>query len=381
MNRHVKTGVVVTALAGVAVAGAFLAFALTGNDNVSYRASCKSHPSRCPTVTFTEPTTTTGTTTNSTGTTTVVTTTSSTTTVTQPPPVVTAPLLPTSGAYLGAYVSVDLGTTAQFETLIGHKLAVVNHFIASNGRLDSSVVLDDAANKRIPMISTLGFSGFPGLDAINNGSFDTQLHAWALQAKTIAVPFFLRIMWEMNGSWTPYSVSSFDPATGSSNTAAEYISAWRHVVDVLRGDGATNAAMVWCPHWQGKPAGVGSWRQYYPGDAYVDWVCLDGYNSDVAHWKNLAPIIGYGIYSDYASSKPIMVGETGVVEDPATAGRKGQWISQAGTDIQTLFPDVRALVWFNKNYSGGSDYRVNSSTSSLDAFKNLAAKPYFQASG
>lgn len=223
------------------------------------------------------------------------------------------------------------------------------------------------------MVSTLGFSNNPGLDAINSGSFDGQIDQWAGEAKAIGKPFFLRMMWEMNGSWTPYSISTTDPGTGSSNTYAEYVSAWQHIVYRLRSDGVTNAAFVWCPHWQGKPAGLGSWRGYYPGDAYVDWVCLDGYNSAVTSWKQMKTIISYGVYADYHATKPVMIGETASLEDPATPGRKGTWITQLASDIQTSFPDLKAFVWWGK----GADYRVDSSPSSLDAYKRMGVLPYF----
>ena len=64
------------------------------------------------------------------------------------------------------------------------------------------------------------------------------------------------------------------------NKPGEYVAAWRHVHDIFAAAGATNATWVWCPYADVTPQPAPS-PSYYPGDAYVDWTCLDGYN-----WAN-----------------------------------------------------------------------------------------------
>ena len=86
-------------------------------------------------------------------------------------------------------------------------------------------------------------------------------------------PIFLRFAHEMNGDWYPWDGYH----NGKFDGAATYIAAWRHVHVHLRGcerieracgSGARRRTSV-------PDAGWNSWRRYYPGDAYVDWVCVD----------------------------------------------------------------------------------------------------------
>lgn len=55
----------------------------------------------------------------------------------------------------------------------------------------------------------------------------------------------------------------------------------------------------------------GSFDAYYPGDAYVDWTGLDGYNYGLA-WRSFSTLFGPS-YADITrlTSKPLMVAEWG----------------------------------------------------------------------
>ena len=77
----------------------------------------------------------------------------------------------------------------------------------------------------------------------------------------------------MNGNWqAPYS-----PGVNG-NTASDYINAWRHFHDLTAQAGAANVTWVWCPDTD--PGKIYTpYSQLYPGDSYVDWTCLDGYNT------------------------------------------------------------------------------------------------------
>ena len=74
----------------------------------------------------------------------------------------------------------------------------------------------------------------------------------------------------MNGYWYPWSEQR------NGNQPGDYVKAWRHVVDIFRSVGATNATWVWCvntPDHITTPL-----TELYPGDNYVDWTAIDGYN-------------------------------------------------------------------------------------------------------
>jgi beta-mannanase len=117
----------------------------------------------------------------------------------------------------------------------------------------------------------------------------------------------------------------------------------------------------------------------YPGDAYVDWVALDGYNwgktQSWSSWMSFTNVFGPS-YSALTrmTNKPVMIAEVGSAE---AGGNKAAWIRQSFLqEIPSKFPKVRAVVWFDVNKE--TDWRVNSSSAALAAFKGVAASPRYQ---
>ena len=108
------------------------------------------------------------------------------------------------------------------------------------------------------------------LSAIINGAHDAYIKSWATAAKKWGHPFFLRFDPEMNGDWYPYS------EVRNGNSKGEYIQAWRHVHDIFTQLGVTNVTWVWSPNID-EP-GLTPIPELYPGDGYVNWIAMDGYN-------------------------------------------------------------------------------------------------------
>jgi hypothetical protein len=141
---------------------------------------------------------------------------------------------------------------------------------------------------------------------------------------------FLRVYHEFNGTWMVYS-----------GCGSEFISAWQRTVSLVRGEGATNGVWVWNPAERYQSCAFES----YPGDGWVDWVAVDGYNrNDPTGWCSLYPgwcefweifrhTPSLSLHDVYGPRKPFAVFETGTVEDPKTPGRKGQWHRDALASI------------------------------------------------
>jgi endoglucanase len=117
----------------------------------------------------------------------------------------------------------------------------------------------------------------------------------------------------------------------------------------------------------------------YPGDGYVDWVGLSGYNwgpSRPYHvWQSMADIFGhsYTVLTGM-TAKPVMIAETTSAE---VGGDKGLWITQGLLgDVPSRMPKVRAVVWFHENKE--ADWRVNSSTGALAGYRQTAASPTYR---
>jgi beta-mannanase len=286
-------------------------------------------------------------------------------------------LVPPSGALLGAFVS-STGTgwaaadvTAR-ETHLGRTFDIDHRF--QNWTTPFPTLADgwDIQSGRIPMVTWQ--PNTTTLDAINAGNSDDLVRARARDTAAFGQPIFLRFAHEMNADFYPWGGVN-NNNTGRHDGPSKYIAAWRRVHDLFVAAGATNAVWVWCPNRSSIPNVAWNRAQnYYPGDAYVDWVCIDGYNRDATKWRSFTTLFS-AIYATYGGRKPIMIGETSSVE--GNAGRKAAWINDAGAVIQQRFPSVAAFVWFDTQ-KNGFDFRIDSSESSLQAFRSLGQNPYFR---
>jgi hypothetical protein len=211
------------------------------------------------------------------------------------------------------------------------------------------------------------------LSTIIAGKHDEYIRLWATQAKAWGHPFFLRFNWEMNGDWFPWS----EHVNG--NRPGEYVQAWRHVHDIFKEVGANNVTWVWCPNVIG-PSTI-PLNQLYPGDDYVDWVCMDGYNvgthpSRSGRWQTFEELFSetYAALRDLTPGKPIMIAETASTE---MGGSKADWITDAYTHaLPELFPEIKAVIWFNWNVAG-IDWAIESSPAARRAFAESIASGYY----
>ena len=303
---------------------------------------------------------------------------------------VSGKLVPASGAYIGAFVnptdSMTLSTTdhenlvLQFESMIGRKLDVEMYYYHWGNDFWNGAPKWDLANGRIPEVK-YGAGTIPSLDSIINGSQDATLRALADGAKSLGKQFFFCPLWEMNGDWEQWSgANNNDP--GTFDGPLKFIKAWRHMHDIFVQRGATNAVWVWAPDKGDNPkVNWNHWLRYYPGDDYVDWVGWDGYNwGTVSSWSNWLSWeqVFQVAYNDFANRKPIMIAETASTE---IGGDKAQWIADTAAVLKARYPDVASITWFDDNKPTETDWRVDSSSASLAAFKAWASDPYFNLNG
>ncbi len=214
---------------------------------------------------------------------------------------------------------------------------------------------------------------------IYEGRHDAFIRQWAADAKRWGHPFFLRFNHEMNGWWYAWS----EQANG--NQPGDYVRAWRHVHDLFAQVGATNVTWVWCPIVDnGRTTPLPA---LYPGEGYVDWVAMDGYNWGTENndsWKSFAQVFEatYHQLLALAPSKPIMIAEFASDEDGGPLGRpasKAAWIQDTfGTQLPLNYPRIKAVVWFNWNDSNSAlDWPLESSQASLEAFAATIASTYY----
>jgi hypothetical protein len=290
----------------------------------------------------------------------------------------------------GTQAPWDMSAVAKFERSAGKPMSIIQLFSAfaecSSGSCSpisfpTAPFEDVRAHGSIPLLSWSSQSIPTSLNEpdyqlsdVASGRYDSYVREFAEQAKAWGHPFFLRFNWEMNGDWFPWAEGV------NGNAPGDYVAAWRHVHDVFASVGATNATWVWCPFVDpgGKLAPI---DLLYPGDAYVDWSCLDGYNwganpSHPGGWRSFDQLFSstYAqITQTVAPSKPMMIAEMGSSE---YGGSKAAWIEDALAAIPSRYPQVRAALWFDK-FDDGMDWPVETSPAATAAFaQGIQAAPY-----
>ncbi len=283
----------------------------------------------------------------------------------------------------GAEAPWDMGAVSKLEESVGKQLSLV-HFAAPFADCSSSPcsfykfpttsmesIRDHGA---IPFFSWSSQSTPSSLDEpefqlsdLIAGKYDSYIREFAESARDWGHPFFLRFDWEMNGEWFPWA----EGANG--NQPGEYVTAWRHVHDIFTSVGANNVSWVWCPNVDpGKE--FGEIAAMYPGDGYVDWTSLDGYNwgtnpTKPSRWMTFDQLFSstyHRIVETIAPSKPMVIGEVGSSE---YGGSKAAWIKEMLKEIPTEYPAIHGLLWFDKIVEGENmDWQLDSSAGAISAF-------------
>jgi hypothetical protein len=330
--------------------------------------------------------------------------------VTEPPvtepPVTEPPPPPVTNSYWGAWIGDqltgeeapwDMNAVTDFESEVGKAPSLVE-FSSPFADCSSSPCTNfsfpttpfEAIRSRgaIPFFSwsSQSIPSSPNepeyqLSDIAAGNYDTYIRQFATAAAQWGHPFFLRFDWEMNGTWFPWG------ANVNGNTPADYIAAWRHVHQIFVTAGATNASWVWCPYVNPNSTLV-DMSTLYPGDEYVDWTCLDGYNwgptaTPPRKWRSFSFLFGPSykqITEGVAPTKPMLIGETASAEatssEPTVS--KGEWIEKAFAALPVEFPRIQGLIWFDKE-DDGMDWPLESSPGATAAFKASIANPRYLA--
>jgi beta-mannanase len=179
----------------------------------------------------------------------------------------------------------------------------------------------------------------------------------------------------MNGDWYPWD----GPHNGGEIAGAEnYLKAWKYIYRLAKQIGPEKIKLVWCPNNISQPETP--WNQmekYFPGDEYIDWIGLDGYNWGYSRTQSFADIFGpaYRLLTRL-SRKPLMIGEFACAEDAAAGEQsKAAWLNAAFTSLESDFPAIKLFNWFNINKE--RDWRVESSPAAIRSFRNMLQKGYF----
>jgi hypothetical protein len=203
------------------------------------------------------------------------------------------------------------------------------------------------------------------LARIAGGAFDDYIAEFGRGLRDIGATVYVRPMHEMNGNWYPWSGSV------NGNSPALFVRAWRHMVDIVRGQGATNVRWVFTPLNEDWPiTSSNRLERYYPGPQYVDVLAVDGYN-----WGATKPFFGgWRSFSRtfnraYArltklGPQPIWIAEVGSATE---GGSKAAWVRDMFKRARSM-NRLSAIVWMDTIDAREGDWRMRSPADVLAAF-------------
>lgn len=177
---------------------------------------------------------------------------------------------------------------------------------------------------------------------------------------------YIRLGWEFNGTWFPWNVCN---STG----AADFVKGFQNIVTSMRSVPGANFKFIWNPDDSTGDCGV-KLENFYPGDAYVNVVALDAYDTlgvsstpqqrwngllngtNVNNWAPVAPnaingqaFTGYGLswLAAFAKehSKQVGIPEWGLWNDGSS--------DSSGDDTYYI---NQMSEWIKQNASGPTDY-------------------------
>lgn len=263
----------------------------------------------------------------------------------------------------GAFVGWQPEAGAAFERLVGAQMHMRAVFVHWGNERDFPMELKPSMAGKPLIIFWEAFdytvegteqSRF-SYDAILRGDWDTYFVEFANDAKRYRDPVILIPFEEMNGDW--YASSGVK----NGNTPAKHIKAYRYVHDFF--EKVPNVQFGWAVNSTSVPdTAENAIEQYYPGNAYVDIVGVDGFNFDNP-WMSFNEIFGEAIITLRQYKKPIYIFSMASADGP----QKAAWVRDALTVQIPQHPEIKGWVWFNENKE--RDWRVWSDEAALKAFK------------
>jgi hypothetical protein len=272
-------------------------------------------------------------------------------------PTSTPPTSTSTKLVWGAYVAGTVADAAAFESLVGKQMNMEAIFVGwgSDGSFPSEYGPSVRDKGKTLIIFWEPYGTTP--DIINAGQSDTYIQQFAAAAKSYAGPIILAPLHEMNGDWDPW-----DGPVGN-NTPAKVIATWKHIHGFF--SAATNVKFAWAVNNVSVPdTAANAIGAYYPGDAYVDYVAVDGFNFGNP-WESFSSVFSSALSTLGGYGKPIYI----LSMASAAGSQKAAWITDAFTVQIPKYPKIAGWAWFNENKE--ENWLVNSDANSLAAFKAI----------
>lgn len=206
------------------------------------------------------------------------------------------------------------------------------------------------------------------LSRILDGSWDAYIREWAAGIRDWGRPVALRFGQQMNGNWFPWAEGV------NGNQPGQYAEAWKHTRRIFDQVQAANVIWVWSPNV--SFTGSTPLAELYPGDDYVDWVGIDGYNGGPdlpwGGWVSPDQLFGATISEvRILTAKPLLLTEVASTE---SGGDKAAWIGEF-LRMVAHHRDVMGFVWVQA--AREADWRIDSTETAARSFATGVADSRF----
>jgi mannan endo-1,4-beta-mannosidase len=281
----------------------------------------------------------------------------------------------TSGGFLlGVYDGNQgwaMDQVRALEAWQGKRNAVVNLFTnwdsspRTRTNLFSQQLPNIWANGNIPLITWEPFTGKnTPVDIerrIASGQYDVYVADWAARLRRFLDGqdaasgtaddrrAYLRLGHEMNGNWYPWG------AAVGGNSPGDFVNMWRRVHAAFDALGLGPSRLQWI--WAVNHEDVGDFpaEAFFPGEAYVDWVAVDGYNwgatQSWSSWRSPSEVLDPMVRRMRTlSGRPLALTETAttsVVASGSSLPAKSQWVTELFD--YAVVVGARMVIWFNED--------------------------------
>lgn len=278
------------------------------------------------------------------------------------------------GCLVGAFLADVPSATMidDFQKGYGKKPFFVLMFLDWGKFIDDRTIQDVYGRGSVLMVTWEPWDAVhkTGIDyaALLEGRYDEYIRTFALKLKAVGKPVLLRFAHEMNGNWYPWA--------GQKVGYEEYQKIFKHLHEVFDQVQAENVRWVFSINVENIPK-ENNYALCYPGDSYVDYIGLDGYNWGVTQswskWRSFKEIF-FPVYMDVVRryQKPVIISE---FSSTSAGGDKTRWIEEALKEVKRM-PEVKALVLFNSDKE--TDWRFPPVSESGLKLKDGLEDPYFK---
>ncbi len=279
------------------------------------------------------------------------------------------------GAWVGGpgqYPQPTQQNVQAFQDLQGTHLDLISYFALFdiNDWNATEEYANVAKDNGSTLVVTWMANGYNAQDLVD-GKADEYIRDYAKGVKGFGDEIWLRPLHEANGDWYDWGVGK----SGAGNTDANVAEAFRHIVKIFREENVENVKWVWTTNASNQGSGT-TLTGNYPGDEYVDYISIDGYNwgkcQSWSSWQTFSQVFKRAYNALANIDKPLFIAE---ISSSELGGNKAEWITDMFEHFATDFSRVFAVMWFSQSKEANEgDWALNTSQEAVDAWKAGIAK-------